>query len=85
MKKKTSAPEWNEHLNVHANETSTLSFRLLQKAKLFEDTCLGMAKIKLANVGKTENGECEFSDEIQIVANMICCVEHWLRNYVPST
>ncbi|KAF1769544.1 hypothetical protein GCK72_001361 [Caenorhabditis remanei] len=57
VKKKTSAPEWNEHLNVHANETSTLSFRLLQKAKLFEDTCLGMAKIKLANVGKTENGE----------------------------
>ncbi|CAI2308630.1 unnamed protein product [Caenorhabditis sp. 36 PRJEB53466] len=57
VKKKTCAPEWNEHLNIHASDSSTLSFRLLQKAKLFEDSCLGVAKVKLSSVVKNENGE----------------------------
>uniref|UniRef100_A0A1I7UEW2 E3 ubiquitin-protein ligase n=1 Tax=Caenorhabditis tropicalis TaxID=1561998 RepID=A0A1I7UEW2_9PELO len=57
VKKKSAAPEWNEHLNVHANDTSTITFRLLQKAKLFEDSCLATAKIKLASLPKNENGE----------------------------
>lgn len=60
VKKKSSTPEWNEHLNVHANDSSTLSFRLLQKAKLFDDTCLGIAKVKLSGVAKNENGECKW-------------------------
>ncbi|ULU09446.1 hypothetical protein L3Y34_014088 [Caenorhabditis briggsae] len=57
VKKKTSAPEWNESVNVHANNESTLTFRVFQKAKLFEDTCQGMAKVKLTSVPRNDNGE----------------------------
>ncbi|CCD71932.1 E3 ubiquitin-protein ligase wwp-1 [Caenorhabditis elegans] len=66
VKKKTMAPEWNEHLNVHANESSTISFRLLQKAKLFDDTCLGMAKLKLSSLTRNENGE--FKNDINNIS-----------------
>ncbi|EGT38142.1 hypothetical protein CAEBREN_25739 [Caenorhabditis brenneri] len=65
VKKKSSAPEWNEHLNLHANDSSTLTLRLLQK-KLFEDGCLATAKIKLASLAKNESGE--FKNDINTIS-----------------
>ncbi|CAI5437785.1 unnamed protein product [Caenorhabditis angaria] len=57
VKKKTLSPEWKENINVTAIDSSTLTFRVLQKVKLFEDSLIGMGKLKLSTLERTENGE----------------------------
>lgn len=59
VKKKSNTPEWDESFAAYVTESSSLVFRVLNKAKLFDDTLLAQAKLKLSSVPRTENGECK--------------------------
>ena len=53
------SPDWEEFVNVTVTEHSTVCFKILNKSKLFEDSLVGTAKLKV-NQAPTENGECKF-------------------------
>lgn len=61
VKKKTSSPQWDEVFTLSVNESSVLEFRVVNKAKVFDDSLLGSKTVKLSHWIKKEssNGKCE--------------------------
>jgi atrophin-1 interacting protein 5 (WW domain-containing E3 ubiquitin protein ligase 1) len=70
VKKKTSSPQWDETFTVVVNESSTIEFRVLNKAKVFDDSLLGSKTIKLSSWIKKESNNGKF-DSSKITVQLV--------------
>lgn len=56
VRKKNSNPEWDDTFSISVTETSEVSLKIRNKVKLFEDSLVGMAKMKISSAPRSENG-----------------------------
>lgn len=61
VKKKTASPIWDEQLSISVTESSVIEFRVVGKAKVFDDSLLGSKSAKVSHWLKKEsdNGKCK--------------------------
>lgn len=60
LKKKTNSPHWDETFQLSVSENSIIEFRVLGKAKVFEDALLASKSVKISHWLRKEsdNGKC---------------------------
>lgn len=61
VKKKTTTPNWDEQLVINVTESSVIEFRVVNKAKVFDDSTVGSKSVKISHWLKKEsdNGKCK--------------------------
>ncbi len=61
VKKKCSAPIWDETFTVQVHESSQIEFRVLAKSKLFDDSLLGHKTLRISHAIKkdSDKGRCK--------------------------
>uniref|UniRef100_A0A1I7XFG1 HECT-type E3 ubiquitin transferase n=1 Tax=Heterorhabditis bacteriophora TaxID=37862 RepID=A0A1I7XFG1_HETBA len=57
VKKKSNNPEWDETVSIPVLESSSITFRVMNKSKLFEDTLIAQSTLKVSSVPKSEHGD----------------------------
>ncbi|KAH7715632.1 NEDD4-like E3 ubiquitin-protein ligase WWP1 [Aphelenchoides avenae] len=70
VKKKTSSPQWDEVFTLSVNESSVLEFRVVNKAKVFDDSLLGSKTVKLSHWIKKESNNGKF-DNARITIQLV--------------
>uniref|UniRef100_A0A915PUD1 E3 ubiquitin-protein ligase n=1 Tax=Setaria digitata TaxID=48799 RepID=A0A915PUD1_9BILA len=62
VRKKTSTPQWDEHMQIQIHESSILEFRVYGKSKLFEDSLIGQKMLKMSHAVKKESDNGKFDN-----------------------
>ncbi|CAD6186276.1 unnamed protein product [Caenorhabditis auriculariae] len=61
-KKKTDALEWGESFNLNVSESSNLTIRVMGKTRIFDDSCIGLHKLKISSLTRNEEGGLNTSE-----------------------
>lgn len=62
VKKKTSSPQWDQTFTINVKESSIVEFKVICKAKVFDDTIMGSKSVKVSSWLKKDstNGKCKY-------------------------
>lgn len=60
VKKKSSSPQWDQTFTINVYENSIIEFKVICKAKVFDDSLLGSKSVKVSSWLKKDsnNGKC---------------------------
>ncbi|KAI1726866.1 HECT-domain (ubiquitin-transferase) domain-containing protein [Ditylenchus destructor] len=62
VKKKTTTPNWDEQLVITVTESSVIEFRVVNKAKVFDDSIVGSKSVKISHWLKKESDNGKFEN-----------------------
>lgn len=84
MKKKNSSPHWDEQFMILVTENSVLEFRIICKAKVFDDTIFGSKSAKISHWVKKEsdNGKCKYNKKFILQLNKLVFLKSCLKNVI---
>lgn len=62
VKKKTSSPQWDQTFTINVQESSIVEFKVICKAKVFDDSIMGSKSVKVSSWLKKDstNGKCKY-------------------------